>query len=88
LRKITKILLRPSLRQAYRIIEQKEKTKLARARKIASSLRDLVIPHVKESVIPPKKLQLRYNKLVVRLRERIELNLPIVFSTRLVSGVK
>jgi CHAD domain-containing protein len=59
---------------------KKRKTKLARARKIALSLRDLAIPHVKESAIPPKKLEMRYNKVVVRLRERIELNLPIVLT--------
>jgi CHAD domain-containing protein len=61
-------------------LNTRRKTKLARARKIALSLRDLAIPHVKESAISPKKLEMRYDKLVVRLRERIELNLPIVLT--------
>src|ERR1700739_523005 len=61
-------------------LNRKRKTKLARSRKIALSLRDCVIPHVKESAIPTKKLEMRYNKVVVRLRERIELNLPIVLT--------
>jgi CHAD domain-containing protein len=61
-------------------LNRKRKTKLARARKIALSLKDLPIPHVKESAIPPKKLKMRYNKVGVRLRERIELHLPIVLT--------
>jgi CHAD domain-containing protein len=61
-------------------LNRKRKTKSASARKIALSLRDLAIPHVKESAIPTKKLEMRYNKVVVRLRERIELNLPIVLT--------
>jgi CHAD domain-containing protein len=61
-------------------LNTRRKTKLASARKIALSLRDLAIPYVKESAISPKKLEMRYNKLVVRLRERIELNLPIVLT--------
>src|SRR5215472_1880457 len=52
-------------------LNRKRKTKLARARKIAFSLRDLAIPRVKENAIPAKKkLEIRYNKVVVRLRER------------------
>jgi CHAD domain-containing protein len=36
--------------------------------------------NVKENAIPAKKLEMRYNKVVVRLRERIELDLPIVLT--------
>ncbi|MGC2682951.1 MAG: CHAD domain-containing protein [Candidatus Nitrosopolaris sp.] len=61
-------------------LNRMRKTKLARARKIALSLRDLTIPHVKESAISPKKLEMRYNNVIVRLRERMELNLPIVLT--------
>ncbi|MGC2573456.1 MAG: CHAD domain-containing protein [Candidatus Nitrosopolaris sp.] len=43
-------------------------------------LRDLAIPHVKESAILPNKLEMRYNKVIVRLREGIELNLPTVLT--------
>ena len=56
------------------------KTKLARARKIAFSLRDLPLPRVKENTIPANKLEMRYNKVVVRLRERIKLHLPVVLT--------
>ncbi|MGC2575341.1 MAG: hypothetical protein WA364_27865 [Candidatus Nitrosopolaris sp.] len=79
MRKITKILLRANLYQAYRLIESRRKTKLARARKIAFSLRDLPLPRVKEDKIPANKLERRYNK-VVRLRERIDLHLPVVLT--------
>lgn len=61
-------------------LNRRRKIKLARARKIALSLRDLTMPHVKESAISPSKLETRYNKVVVRLREKIELNLPIVLT--------
>ena len=49
-------------------LNRRRKTKLARARKIALSLRDLDVPQVKESAISAKKLEMRYNKLGVRLR--------------------
>src|SRR5215472_11002895 len=42
-------------------LNRKRKTKLARARKIAFSLRDLPIPRIRENVIPAKKLEMRYN---------------------------
>ena len=61
-------------------LNRRRKTKLASARKIALSLRDLPIPRVKENAIPPKKLEMRFNKVVLRLRERIELDLPIVLT--------
>ena len=59
-------------------LNRKRKTKLARARKIAFSLRDLLLPRVKENAIPAKKLEKRFNKVVLGLRQRIQLDLPIV----------
>jgi len=44
-------------------LNRRRKTKLDRARKIALSLRDPAVPQVKESAIPPKKLEMRYNKV-------------------------
>jgi CHAD domain-containing protein len=44
------------------------------------SLRDLSTPRVKESAISTKELEMRYNRVVVRLRERIELRLPVVLT--------
>src|SRR5215467_12541629 len=61
-------------------LNRKRKTKLARARKIAFSLRDLPLPSVKENAIPAKKLDMRYNKVVFGLRQRIQLDLPIVLT--------
>jgi CHAD domain-containing protein len=59
-------------------LNRKRKTKLASARKIALSLRDLPVPRVRENGIPAKQLQMRFNKVVLGLRQRIQLNLPIV----------
>ena len=59
-------------------LNRKRKTKLASARKIALSLRDLPVPRVRENGIPAKQLQMRFNKVVLGLRQRIQLDLPIV----------
>jgi CHAD domain-containing protein len=59
-------------------LNRKRKTKLASARKIALSLRDLPVPRVKENEIPAKQLEKRFNKVVLRLRQRVQLDLPIV----------
>jgi len=61
-------------------LNRRRKTKLARARKIALSLNDLSAPRVKENEISTKKLEMRYNQVIVRLRERIELHLPVVLT--------
>ena len=44
------------------------------------SLRNLPIPRIRENVIPAKKLEMRYNKVVLGLRQRIQLDLPIVLT--------
>jgi hypothetical protein len=59
-------------------LNRKRKTKLASARKIALSLRDLPVPRVRENEIPAKQLEKRFNKVVLRLRQRVQLDLPIV----------
>jgi CHAD domain-containing protein len=61
-------------------LERRRKTKLANAIKIATSLRLLPVPYITEADIVEKKLQRRYNKVVRRLSERIELNLPVVLT--------
>jgi CHAD domain-containing protein len=61
-------------------LNRKRKTKLATARKIALSLRDLPVPRVRENEIPAKQLDMRFNKVVLGLRQRIELDLPIVLT--------
>jgi CHAD domain-containing protein len=78
--KLQKYSSEPIYSKLTESLNRRRKTKLARARKIALSLRDLAIPSVKENVISPKKLEMRYNKVIVRLRERIELHLPVVLT--------
>src|SRR5215469_14984270 len=58
-------------------LNRKRKTKLASARKIALSLRDLPVPRVRENEIPAKQLK-RFNKVALGLRQRVQLDLPIV----------
>jgi CHAD domain-containing protein len=61
-------------------LNRRRKTKLANAIKIALSLIDLPLPHISDNDIQSKKLEMRYNKVVCRLRERIELDLPVVLT--------
>src|SRR5438876_10069131 len=61
-------------------LKRRRKTKLANAIKIATSLRQLPVPYFTENDIVEKKLQRRYNKVVRRLSERIELNFPVVLT--------
>ncbi|MFZ0221992.1 MAG: CHAD domain-containing protein [Candidatus Nitrosopolaris sp.] len=61
-------------------LKRRRKTKLANARKMALSLRDLLLPYISENDIQSKKLEMRFNKIVCRLRERIELHLPVVLT--------
>lgn len=61
-------------------LNRRRKTKLASARKIALSLKDLPLPHIVENDIQSKKLEMRFNKVVCRLCERIELDLPVVLT--------
>jgi CHAD domain-containing protein len=61
-------------------LKRRRKTKLANAIKIATSLRQLPVPYFTENDIVEKKLSRRYNKLVRRLSERIELNFPVVLT--------
>jgi hypothetical protein len=54
-------------------LNRKRKTQLVSARKIALSLRDLPIPRVRENEISAKQLEMRFNKVVLRLREELDL---------------
>jgi CHAD domain-containing protein len=43
-------------------------------------LRNLPIPLVRENEIPAKQLEMRFNKVVLGLRQRIEQDLPVVLT--------
>jgi CHAD domain-containing protein len=62
------------------LLKKRRETKLASARKVALSLRDRNRPQINENDIPPSKLEVRFNKVVARLVESIELDLPIVLT--------
>ncbi|MFY9799574.1 MAG: CHAD domain-containing protein [Candidatus Nitrosopolaris sp.] len=76
--KLQKYSTEPIYTKLIRSFNRKRKTKLASARKIALSLRDLPVPRVRENEIPAKQLEMRSNKVVLGLRQRIQLDLPIV----------
>jgi CHAD domain-containing protein len=61
-------------------LNRKRETKLHVARKIALSLRDFPIPRVSENEISAKQLDMRFNKVVLGLRQRIEQDLPVVIT--------
>ena len=63
-------------------LKRRRKTQLSTAAKIAKSLRQLPVPYITEDDIEEIKLQRRYNKIVRRLSERIELNLPVVLANK------
>jgi CHAD domain-containing protein len=66
--------------QLIESLKRRRKTKLANAIKIATSLRQLPVPYLTDYDIVEEKLQRRYNKVVRRLSERIELNFPVVLT--------
>jgi CHAD domain-containing protein len=61
-------------------LKKRRVVKLRKARNIALSLRKLTLPNINEDDIPDKKLQQRFNKVVSRFGDRIELNFPVVIS--------
>ena len=61
-------------------LNRKRKTKLCVARKIALSLRDLPISRMRENEISAKKLEMRFNKVVLGLRQKMEQDLPVVLT--------
>ena len=62
------------------LLKKRRETKLASARKVALSLRDIHRPRIDESDLPPNKLEARFNKVIARLVEDIELSLPVVLT--------
>ena len=62
------------------MLKKRRETKLDTARKVALSLRDMRRPYIDENDIPTNKLEARFNKIVGRLVESIELDLPVVLT--------
>lgn len=61
-------------------LKKRRVVKLRKARNIALSLRKLTLHNINEDDIPDRKLQQRFNKVVSRFGDRIELNFPVVIS--------
>ncbi|MFY9566807.1 MAG: CHAD domain-containing protein [Nitrososphaeraceae archaeon] len=58
--------------------ENRRAQKLENAKVIAMGLRKLPLPKVKKKSVPKAKLTKRFNKLISKLGDRIQLNLPLV----------
>ena len=63
-----------------RPLQERREKGIVKARNIALSLKDLQLPKINEDDIPTKKVQQRFNKIVARFSDRIELNFPIVLT--------
>src|SRR5215831_2861863 len=63
-------------------LKRRRKTTLSSAVRVATALRQLPVPYLTVDDIVEKKLQRRYNKVVRRLSESIELNLPVVLANK------
>jgi len=61
-------------------LKKRRDAKLRKARNIALSLRKLPLPKIDEGDIPDKNLQRRFNKVVSKYSDRIELNFPVVLT--------
>jgi CHAD domain-containing protein len=61
-------------------LKKRRDAKLRKARNIALSLRKLPLPKIYEDEIPDKNLQRRFNKVVSKYSDRIELNFPVVLT--------
>jgi CHAD domain-containing protein len=79
-KKLEKYSSDPIYRKATESLKRRRKTKLASARKISVSLKHLPRPNINEKDIPPKRLEMRFNHVVCRLHERIDLDLPVVLT--------
>jgi CHAD domain-containing protein len=67
-------------------LKKRRDAKLRKARNIALSLRKLPLPKIDEDDISDKNLQRRFNKVVSKFRDRIELNFPIVLTNASKAG--
>jgi CHAD domain-containing protein len=61
-------------------LQERREKGIVKAGNIALSLKDLQLPKINEDDIPTKKVQQRFNKIVARFSDRIELNFPIVLT--------
>ena len=78
--KLQKYSSDPMYNRLSDLLKKRRETKVASARKVALSLRDVHRPRIDESDIPPNKLEVRFNKVVARLVESMELSLPVVLT--------
>src|SRR6476661_4295302 len=63
-----------------RSLKREKDAKIKKAKKIALSLNELSVPRVDEGEICQKKLQQRFNKVVTKIIQKIELSFPIVIT--------
>jgi CHAD domain-containing protein len=78
--KLEKYSSEPVYTELTESLKKRRDAKLRKARNIALSLRKLPLPKVDEDDIADKNLQRRFNKVVSKFSDRIELNFPVVLT--------
>ena len=78
--KLEKYSSEPVYTELTESLKKRRDAKLRSARKIALSLRKLPLPKINEDDISDKRLHQRFNKVVSKFSDRIELNFPVVLT--------
>ena len=78
--KLEKYSSQPIYTELTESLKKRRNAELRKARDIALSLRKIKPPKIDEKDIPKKKLTRRFNKVISRFSDRIELNFPAVIT--------
>jgi len=78
--KLEKYSSEPVYTELTESLKKRRDAELRNARNIALALRKLPLPKINEDDISDKKLQQRFNKVVCKFSDRIELNFPVVLT--------
>jgi CHAD domain-containing protein len=84
--KLEKYSSEPAYTELTESLKKRRNAKLRKARNIALSLRKLPLPKIDEDDITDKNLQRRFNKVVSKYSDRIELNFPVVLTNASKTG--
>ncbi|HZE77511.1 MAG TPA: CHAD domain-containing protein [Nitrososphaeraceae archaeon] len=78
--KLEKYSSQPIYAEIKESLKKRRDAQLRKARDIALSLRKLKLPNIVEKDLPKKKLNRRFNKIISRFSDKIELNFPVVLT--------
>jgi CHAD domain-containing protein len=78
--KLEKYSSEPVYTELTESLKKRRDAKLKKARNIALSLRKLPLPKINEDDVSDKRLHQRFNKVVSKFSDRIELDFPVVLT--------